>query len=404
LLRSSDLSELEIDLAKVEQYLKSFQEDDTFSPSERELQRMYYTHWQKRLRLVLAKRVGTLDPFSYQVKEAGQSSLNEAEASDESWKIITPPPLLRGVMNIRRDFEELCRAQRDYFREKCYKDLHPLTSGMTEPAVFKNYFYACIEKLQEIVKHSFGRFLEISLKQNGLIGAAPVEWASLQTVDLIEGEDRRVERWIKSVCDKTRDVVPETNQEFMEKVVFRTDWRAPEWLHMQPNGNAAYNASTAWERRNEADTRQALRYLRENCWILSLESTLADLVGMTHEILAKRRSSPESELQSKTQIPTPTAAKGNQRSKGPTKPLLLKYRSGIKSAILLALTKNPRATDAEVCRLLDADGGEELPLGWRNRKGDRSFFDAYTEARTKRKIEIAISKIRRDLRDRDLLN
>jgi hypothetical protein len=70
----------------------------------------------------------------------------------------------------------------------------------------------------------------------------------------------------------------------------------------------------------------------------------------------------------------------------------------------LVLTKNPRATDAEVCRLLDADGGEKLPIGWRKRREDRSFFDAYTEPTTKRKIEIAISKIRRDLRDRGLLN
>lgn len=119
---------------------------------------------------------------------------------------------------------------------------------------------------------------------------------------------------------------------------------------------------------------------------------------------AKRRSFPEGKPQSRTRSPASAAAEGKQHGKRLTKPLLLKYRSGIKSAILLALTKNPRATDAEVCRLLDADGGEELPIGWRKRREDRSFFDAYTEPTTKRKIEIAISKIRRDLRDRGLLN
>jgi hypothetical protein len=91
------------------------------------------------------------------------------------------------------------------------------------------------------------------------------------------------------------------------------------------------------------------------------------------------------------------------KSKRLTKPLLLNYRSRIKSAILTAITKNPRATDADVCRSLDADGGEELPIGWKERREDRSFFDAYTKPRTKRKIEIAISKIRRDLRGRGLL-
>jgi|HubBroStandDraft_4_1064222.scaffolds.fasta_scaffold06723_7 hypothetical protein len=122
------------------------------------------------------------------------------------------------------------------------------------------------------------------------------------------------------------------------------------------------------------------------------------------EHIERRRSFPEGKPQSKTRSPASGTAEGNQHSKSLTKPLLLKYRSGIKSAILLALTKNPRATDAEVCRLLDADGGEELPIGWRKRREDRSFFDAYTEASTRRKIEIAISKIRRDLRDRGLLN
>ncbi len=404
MLRSDDLSELEMDLDKVEQCLKSLQADDTRSPSERELQRMYYTHWQKRLRLCLAKGGGTSDQFPDEVEQDAQSSLNEVKPVDDSWKVITPPPLLRGVKNIRKDFGALCDVQLNYFRKKCFKDLHLLPSGTTEPTVFKNYSYACIGKLQEIVKYAFGRFLEISLNQSGPIGAAPIDWAFLQTVDLIEGEDRTVERWITSVCDKIEDIVPDADHEFLEKIVFRTDWRAPGWLYMQPNGNTKYEASAAWERRNETDTRRALRQLRENRWILSLKSTLKDLVDTTHEILAKRKISPESEPQSRTQTPAPTAVKGNQRRESLTKPLMLRYRSGVKRAILGALTKNPTATDAEVCRFLDADGGEELPRGWRNQKEDRSFFAAYRNPRTKRKIEIAISKIRRDLRDRGLLN
>lgn len=196
MLRSDDLSELEMDLDKVEQCLKSLQADDTRSPSERELQRMYYTHWQKRLRLCLAKGGGTSDQFRDEAEQDAQSSLNEVKPVDDSWKVITPLPLLRGVENIRKDFGALCDVQMNYFRKKCFKDLHLLPSGTTEPTVFKNYSYACIGKLQEIVKYAFGRFLEISLNQSGPIGAAPIDWAFLQTVDLIEGEDRTVERWI----------------------------------------------------------------------------------------------------------------------------------------------------------------------------------------------------------------
>jgi hypothetical protein len=82
---------------------------------------------------------------------------------------------------------------------------------------------------------------------------------------------------------------------------------------------------------------------------------------------------------------------------------MLKYRSGVKRAILGALMSSPNATDAEVCRLLDAEGTEELPVGWRSRREDRLFFLAYATPATRRKVEIAISKIRRDLRDRGLL-
>jgi hypothetical protein len=401
-LRGPDISCLEDDLAKVEQRLRRLETDDTVSPSERELEKMYFIHWRERLQSSLLKEgSGHKEPTQPSEKQPLRR-LNQVKPSDESWKVITLPALLRAVMNIRKDFQRLCDAQRDYFQEQCFKDLHPLASSMTEPAVFRNYFYGCIERIREIVKFAFGRFLEISLNQNGLIGAAPVQWASLQTFDLIEVEDRLVEAWIKSACDKPSDCHPNNDQEFIEKVVFRTDWRAPEWLAMQPNGNAIYDPSTAWERMNEDDTRRILRYFRESRWILLLKSTLEQLVGAAHETLAKRRTSSESKPQSGSRRPAPIAAEKTEHGRL-TKPLMLKYRSGIKRAILGALMKTPTATDAEVCRSLDADGGEELPAGWRSRKEDRSFFPAYTNPRTRRKIEIAISKIRRDLRDRGLL-
>lgn len=305
------------------------------------------------------------------------------------------------MVNIREDVERQCDAQRDHSEDTCFKDLHALVPGLTEPAVFKSHFYACIARIQQVVTHSFGRFLEISISQDGLVGAASVQWASLQTVDLIEREDRLVEHWIKSVCDMPSDLQPKSTQEFTEKVVFRTDWRAPQWLLMKPNGNAIYDPITAWERMNESDTKTILRYLREDRWILLLKSTVKKVAGVAYETLAKGRTS--SEIKPKEEPMPSTKLPERTRSGSLTKPLMLKYRSGIKRAILVALTKNPTATDVEVCRLLDADGAEDLPAGWKTRKEDRSFFDAYANPRTKRKVEIAISKIRRDLRDRGFL-
>ena len=403
MLRGPDVSGLEDDLAKVEQHLKRVEADDIFSPTERKLEKLYYMHWRRKLQLVLANEGASSNQPSQQAREAQRFALNQVKPLDGSWKVITPPALMRAVLTIRNDFERLCDAQRDYFNDKCFKSLHPVAIGKIEPAVFKIHFYGCIEKLRETIKHTFGRFLEISLNQEGLIGSAPVQWTSLQIVDLIECEDRLVEDWIKSVCDKRNDFLSASNEEFIKRDIFRTDWRAPMWLSMQPNANDIYSASIAWERMNENDTRSILRRLRESCWTILLKSTLEQLVGAAHEVLAKQKTSTENKLQGGGRGSSPNASERTWNSRS-TKPLMLKYRSGIKLAILGALMKTPTATDAEVCRSLDADGGEELPAGWRSgKKEDRSFFLAYTNPRTRRKIEIAISKIRRDLRDRGLL-
>jgi hypothetical protein len=402
LLRGPDSSELESDLSKVERRLSLLDLDDTLSPAERDLEKLYFIQWRKRLHRLLKKEAASLNQGGPEVNDAARASLTKITPSDESWKAITPPSLTRAVTHIRGDFEQLCDAQRDSFKRKCFRDLHALASGMTEPAVFKSHFYGCIERIQQIVLHGFGRFLEISLSQDGLIGAASIQWASLQVVDLIEREDRAVDDWIKSVCDKRSDSQTTSTQEFVDKTLFRTDWRAPQWMQMQPNGNVSYNPTVAWERMNETDTKNVLRYLREDRWVLLLESTAKEIAGVAYETLAKRRASAKKEPEDEKPRAPMKAAEGIERSRMP-KPLMLKYRSGIKRAILGALTKNPTATDAEVCRSLDADGGENLPLGWKIRKEDRSFFAAYATLPTKRKIEIAISKIRRDLRDRGLL-
>ena len=65
--------------------------------------------------------------------------------------------------------------------------------------------------------------------------------------------------------------------------------------------------------------------------------------------------------------------------------------------------KNPNASDADVCRFLDADGGEELPAGW---KADVriALFLMLTRARLQGgKSKSPSARYWRDLRDRGLL-
>ena len=101
----------------------------------------------------------------------------------------------------------------------------------------------------------------------------------------------------------------------------------------------------------------------------------------------------------------PAAMPQPQREKKPTfsDALLLKYRSETKRAILLQLTKNPRARDLDVCRDLDDDGSAELPKPWESQPGNRSFADAYKDPGRRHRIEIVISNVRADLRQRKLL-
>lgn len=96
----------------------------------------------------------------------------------------------------------------------------------------------------------------------------------------------------------------------------------------------------------------------------------------------------------------PSSPAGRERSEVKRAPL--NYRSEIKRAILVQLTKQPRATDAEICRGLDADGAVEVPATWKNKPGDRRFFDAYCDPRTRHKAEVLINKVRRDMRKQRL--
>ena len=91
---------------------------------------------------------------------------------------------------------------------------------------------------------------------------------------------------------------------------------------------------------------------------------------------------------------------GHQRSGAP----MSEYRSELKRGILIQLIKKPDATDLEVSRGLDADGAVELPASWKRHPGDRLFADAYSNPATRRKVEIAVSKVRADLRKRGLLD
>ncbi len=88
---------------------------------------------------------------------------------------------------------------------------------------------------------------------------------------------------------------------------------------------------------------------------------------------------------------------------GSRRPDLIYPRSGLKRLISLQLVRNPKATDSDICRALDSDGGIDLPRNWKNTREDRSFFGAYSNKRTRHKVEVTISKVRKDHRRAGIL-
>jgi hypothetical protein len=80
----------------------------------------------------------------------------------------------------------------------------------------------------------------------------------------------------------------------------------------------------------------------------------------------------------------------------------LNYRSALKRAIALGLTKERNASDREICEWLDEEGAADLPAGW-TKNHDRSFLSAYLDPEQKHKIKSAITRVRRDMRRSELL-
>ena len=105
-------------------------------------------------------------------------------------------------------------------------------------------------------------------------------------------------------------------------------------------------------------------------------------------------------------VSDPAQAKGTTRTKEPrtdAKNRPLNFRSEVRRAISLELTKEPGASDLEICRGLDNDGGFELPEGWQDKSGNREFVAAYLNSLHKHKIEKTISSVRTAMREKGLL-
>jgi hypothetical protein len=365
-------------------------------------------------------------------------------AKPADWEKITPQHLLPAVEHIRTTFEtghwkcstittklgyaalhsqvtDLAslapyQAAFEVYRKMISRTAEAEFDGLlmlgTPPAVFRGYFDVYYEGVEVNVRDQFSQMLKIGLPNSDALNAHPVEWAKSHLEFLINGHVHSVERWIKAVCDTQEVPDPELIAKEFEELVFWRKWRAPRLIHMQPAGNTRYDAATAWAREDEPRTRQLLDG-RSRRFIEFLEIALDKLAGDAHVRVAQTREYAQAQRQREAAelpfgIRLSQDTRQNQiaeRNHG-TKSggLMSKYRSALKRAVLMQISQNPSASDLEICRGLDADGGVELPSTWRVHAGDRLFAGAYSNPGTRRKVEIAISKIRADLRNKGLLD
>jgi hypothetical protein len=461
-----DTAELEADLAEIERCLQVLDVDSGLSPQARNLRRTYYTHrrdklWPHLVRLTHQRKVqsceqelqrrraalgrlsGNATPDEIQEAangcEQAENVLGEARAEldakssalvdvpDESWEAITPRELLLAVAHVRSDFERLADGICFSTEKRCFRELHPTTAGNAEPAVFRRHFEDCVRKLCAVVDGVFSRVVEISLAQKGTIGQVPIEWAALQVRDLIDHKSRRINHWVKSACDKPDYDIKSLHLKTAEELLFRTDWRAPKWLLMKPNGNAPYDPSTVWDRMNEAETCGMLKALREDRWVLSLETTLEQLVGSAHERLAKRgtHAAPRSRKQATEPLPQHAGKRDRsgrqavateyraveQQQGGPITPSvaapLSRHRQRSldmrKELIARLKARNPGTKARKICELIDQTINKEAPIrqgnlapleSWRKLAPDeRTWVGFYDHPKTHNQVRTYVNKV-----------
>jgi hypothetical protein len=342
-----------------------------------------------------------------------------------NWQDITPKQLQPAVTAIRKAFDDATWSCGESARRLCFAGLHPTPgnqqstnpatdldpykkylvaaigdrareviarSNQTAPAIFKAYMDLYRIGVIAVIRSLFEEALQIGIAQVLILKLHPVEWATSHLRILIDEEKSSVQLWIKRVCDiQDHSNFPQGNEELGEMMFWKA-WRAPRLIRMSPVGNTRYEAGTVWEREDES-TSQRLLESHGKMFVFSCHSDLEKIAGAAQVELAKRP------IRSVTPEKSSEANAGHVTTSKNKTTATLDYRS----AVSLALVINPSATDIDICRRLDADGGVDLPSALSNAGCDRLFVSAYKDPRRRHRLEVTFSKVRKDLRDKGLL-
>jgi DNA-binding CsgD family transcriptional regulator len=229
------------------------------------------------------------DPEFNRIVEEGMAALTKARErlkkqpdKPPDWEEITPVPLKSAIKHIRRQFEKAEWQFAMQIECGCYLSLHPELvtkptfkggqnlipeenrlawqahyQGMKESECFAYWTNQFSELLEKNIVPPFDAFLRIGLAQESRLDLPPVEWAKTLVRGLLYSLEWTVPHLIKRMCDEQEHRL-EINTANFDAHCAWVSWRAPRFVHMHPSGNTLYDATTAWQRVEDADTTELL--------------------------------------------------------------------------------------------------------------------------------------------------
>jgi hypothetical protein len=200
----------------------------------------------------------------------------------KDWEEITPEPLKPAVKHIAREFKsaawqlaqqiecgayislhvELATLPRykggeNLIRSDLRETWHLQFEGMNEAERFADWVKQYSDSLEHKIVAPFHALMKIGLANQVSLELPAVEWARTITRGLLYSLKWTVPHLIKRMCDEQEQKL-EINTANLDAHCAWSYWRVPNFVIMQPSGNAPYNAVAAWGRLEDAEITETI--------------------------------------------------------------------------------------------------------------------------------------------------
>jgi len=244
---------------------------------------------------------------------------------------------------------------------------------------------------------------EIALANPKWVTEDPASWARSRTKEFLDGwldgwgtpPTPRILIWLRQACDGSL-------LDFDRYESGRPEpWCAPTWVGQSRDWT---NDPAKLDERSTPELTEKLLRTKRRIFNSSLDYGLEKAEHAARISLAKKPapSAANNQRHASVELSTKAGARMPPNQKATTKGALNYPRSPFSQAIVLCLTRKPTATDKDLCNSIDEEGTCELSEKWA-KNGNRSFVSAYLDPVCRPKIQSAISKVRKDMRDVGML-